>query len=240
MFRSLTVAAAVLAALSTFALSAQAQTAAPAKKAAAKKPAAKAAPVEATNDSLNEAQLTIADRVMTGVAECEFKEKVDVEKIPGHNGNFKVTFDKKSYVMVPEETTTGAIRLVDVTGAVVWIQIPMKSMLMNQKEHHRLVDNCQEDEQRIAVQASQKAGATAGALAPSVASPGSIAAAGGAAAQQNAQAAAAANAQAAETAAPGSTVTTTATTTVTTKVTPTAPAKNGAATPSTAASGMWK
>ena len=242
MIRTLT-AAAALAAISMLTVApAQAQTAAPAKKAAAKKPAAKPAaePVSATNDNLNPGQLTMADRVLTGVADCEFKEKVDVEKIPGHNGNFKVTYDHKSYIMVPEETTTGAIRLVDTTGAVVWIQIPMKSMLMNQKEHHRLVDNCQEDEQRIAVQASQKAGATAGALAPSVASPGSIAAAGGAAAQQNAQAAAAANAQAAETAAPGSTVTTTATTTVTTKVTPTAPAKNGAATPSTAASGMWK
>jgi len=238
MFRTLTTTAA-LAVLSTFTLSsafAQATPAANAKpKAAAKKPAAKtaAAPVSATNDNLNPAQLTIADRVLVGVADCEFKEKVNVEKIPGHNGNFKVTYDKKTYVMVPEETTTGAIRLVDLSGAVVWIQIPMKSMLMNQKEHHRLVDGCQEDEQRIAVQASQKAGANAGALAPSVASPGSIAAAGGVAA---------ANAAAADTAAPGSTVTTTqtTTTTTTTKVVPPAPKSNSSATPSTAASGMWK
>jgi hypothetical protein len=231
MFRTLT-AAAALAALSTFALSpAQAQTTAPAKKAVAKKPAAKAEPVSATNDNLNPAQLSIADRVLTGVADCEFKEKVDVEKIPGHNGNFKVTYDKKTYVMVPEETTTGAIRLVDLSGAVVWIQIPMKSMLMNQKEHHRLVDGCQEDEQRIAVQASQKAGANAGALAPSVASPAAVAAANGVAAT---------NAAVADTAAPGSTVTTTQTTTTTTKVTPAAPVKNSAATPATAASGMWK
>jgi len=228
MFRTLT-AAAALAALSAFALTpASAQTAAaPAKKAVAKKPA-KAEPAPATNDNLNPVQLTLADRVLTGVAECEFKEKVDVEKIPGHNGNFKVTYEKKSYTMVPEETTTGAIRLVDLTGAVVWIQIPMKSMLMNQKEHHRLVDGCQEDEQRIAVQASQKAAANAGALAPSVASPAAVAAAGGMAAQEAAQAA------------PGSTVTTTTTTTTTTKVVPTPATRNSAATPSTAASGMWK
>jgi hypothetical protein len=220
MFRTLT-AAAVLAALSSLTLTAaQAQTAtpAPAKKVAAKKPA-KAEPVSATNDNLNPAQLSLADRVLTGVADCEFREKVDVEKIPGHSGNFKVTYEKKSYVMVPEETTTGAIRLVDLTGAVVWIQIPMKSMLMNQKEHHRLVDGCQEDEQRIAVQASQKAGANAGALAPSVASPAAVAAAGGRAAQEAAQAAPVA---------------------ATTQVVPAAPTKNSAATPSTAASGMWK
>ena len=195
------------------------------KKAAAK---TAAEPVSATNDNLNPGQLTMADRVMTGVADCEFKEKVDVEKIEGHNGNFKVTFEHKTYIMVPEETTTGAIRLVDTAGAVVWIQIPMKSMLMNQKEHHRLVDNCQEDEQRIAVQSSQKAGANAGALAPSVASPGSIAAAGGLAANN---ATALAN---------GSTVTQTTTTTTTVKVVPPAPTTNSAAVPSTAASGMWK
>jgi len=234
MFRTLTAAAALLA-LSTFALApAQAQTAAsaPARKVAAKKPA-KAEPAPATNDDLNPNQLSLADRVLTGVADCEFKEKVDVEKIAGHSGNFKVTYEHKSYTMVPEETTTGAIRLVDLTGALVWIQIPMKSMLMNQKEHHRLVDGCQEDEQRIAVQASQKAAVNAGALAPGVASPAAVAAANGLADAK------AANAAAVETAPPGSTVTTTSTTVVTTKIVPTAPTKNAAA-PATAASGMWK
>ena len=234
MFRTLT-AAAVLAALSSLTLApAQAQTAAsaPARKVAAKKPA-KAEPAPATNDDLNPNQLSLADRVLTGVADCEFKEKVDVEKIAGHSGNFKVTYEHKSYTMVPEETTTGAIRLVDLTGALVWIQIPMKSMLMNQKEHHRLVDGCQEDEQRIAVQASQKAAVNAGALAPGVASPAAVAAANGLADAK------AANAAAVETAPPGSTVTTTSTTVVTTKIVPTAPTKNAAA-PATAASGMWK
>jgi hypothetical protein len=236
MLRTLT-AAAALAALSTFALSsAFAQGATPAAnakpKAVAKKPAVEA--VSATNDNLNPGQLTMADRVLTGAADCEFKQKVDVEKIAGHNGNFKVTFDHKSYIMVPEETTTGAIRLVDTAGAVVWIQIPMKSMLMNQKEHHRLVDNCQEDEQRIAVQSSQQAGTNAGALAPNVASPAAVAAANGLSAN------AAANAAAAETAAPGSSISSTTTTVVTTKVTATTPKKNSGAAPSTAASGMWK
>ena len=236
MFRTVT-AAAALAALSTLTLSsafAQTAASAPKARAAAKKTAAKAAePVSATNDNLDPGQLSMADRVLTGIADCEFKEKVDVEKIPGHSGNFKVIYEHKTYIMVPEETTTGAIRLVDTAGAVVWIQIPMKSMLMNQKEHHRLVDNCQEDEQRIAVQSSQKAGANAGALAPSVASPAAVAAAQGVAAT---------NAAIADTAPPGSTVTTTQTTvtTVTTKVAPPPPVKNSSATPSTAASGMWK
>jgi hypothetical protein len=227
MSRSLSVVAAALAALSLTTLSVQAQTAAPAKKPVAKKPVAKAEPVSATNDNLNPAQLSIADRVLTGTAVCEFKEKVDVEKIAGHTGNFKVTYNKKSYVMVPEETTTGAIRLVDLSGAVVWIQIPMKSMLMNQKEHHRLVDGCLEDEQRIAVESMKNAGTNAGALAPNVAPPGTVD-----------TSAAAVHAATVNTAAPGSTVTTTTTTTTTTVAPPAV--KNGAAAPTTAASGMWK
>ena len=232
MLRTLT-AAAALAIVSTLSVtSAFAATAAsaPAKgKSAAKKAAAKPAaePVSATNDSLNPNQLSMADRVLTGVADCEFKQKVDIEKIEGHSGNFKLTFDRKSYIMVPEETTTGAIRLVDTAGAVVWVQIPMKSMLMNQKEHHRMVDGCMEDEQRISVQATQQAGTNpaAGATANSNA---------------NANAAAAANAAAVQNAPPGSTVTTTSTTVTTTKVVPPAPVQRGAAAPATAASGMWK
>lgn len=161
MTRTLT--AAALAALASLTLSsAFAAGTAPAAhahaKATAKKPARRAAaPVPATNDNLNPGQLAMADRVMTGVARCEMKETVDIEKIPGHNGNFKLVYARHSYVMVPEETTTGAVRLVDTNGAMVWIQIPAKSMLMNQKEHHRLVDDCQEDAQRVGAQPTAQA-----------------------------------------------------------------------------------
>jgi hypothetical protein len=231
--RILTAAAlAVLTSLSLSTAFAATAASAPAKaKVAAKKPAKAAEPVSATNDNLHPGQLTAADRVLTGDAVCEFKQKVTIERIEGHNGNFKLTFDRKSYIMVPEETSTGAVRLVDTAGAVVWVQIPMKSMLMNQREHHRLVDDCQADEQRIAVQAVQKAGANAAVLAPSVAAPAAIAAAQGVATQNSANAAAMAN---------GATVTTVETTKTTTQVIPAAPAKHGATAPATAASGMWK
>ncbi|MET0381995.1 MAG: hypothetical protein ABW032_01090, partial [Burkholderiaceae bacterium] len=169
MFRTLT-AAAALAASSTFcAAAAAAQPASAPAKATKKAPAKKSVPAaaaEAFNDSLNPVQLSMADRVLTGVAQCEMKQKVDIQKLPGHNGNFKLTYERRSYTMVPEETTTGAIRLVDTAGAVVWVQIPRKSMLMNQKEHHRMVDDCQQDEQRIAVESAAAAGANAPHLAP--------------------------------------------------------------------------
>ena len=227
MSRSLSVAA--LAVLASLSLSTAFATTAASKPAAKKTAKAAAEPVSATDDNLNPNQLTLADRVLVGEASCELKQKVEIERVEGHAGNFKLTFNHKSYVMVPEETTTGAIRLVDTGGSVVWVQIPMKSMLMNQREHHRMVDDCQEDEQRIAVQASQKAGANAAVLAPSVAASAAVVAAQGGVVAQNAVALA-----------NGATVTSTETTTVTTRVVATPPAQRAAAAPATAASGMWK
>jgi hypothetical protein len=231
MLRTLTAAAALVALSFAAAMPASAASAASApaaKKQPVKKiyPVKPAEPVSATNDNLNPGQLSMADRVLTGVAECEFKQKVDIEKIEGHSGNFKLTFDHKTYVMVPEETSTGAIRLVDTGGAVVWVQIPKKSMLMNQKEHHRMVDNCQEDEQRIASQSSSEAAANAPVLAPSVAGPAT--ATTGAAATAPAPAS------------PATTTTTVTTTTTTVKVVPPAPVQRSAKAPDAAASGMWK
>ena len=152
MIRSL-IAAAALAALSMnaafAATAASAPAKAPAKKTAAKsaaKPAAKPAAPEAP---LTDGQLAVAERVMTGTAECEFKQTVNVEKdvAPGH---FKVSFGKMSFTMVPQETTTGAVVLVDKVKDVEWLQIPSKSMLLDQKSHHRLVTECQEAAQKTA------------------------------------------------------------------------------------------
>ena len=157
MSRTLTAATAlaVFAALAAVPALAQARTTA--KKTVAKKASSRKAAEPETNDNLSPGQLAEAGRVFTGVAQCELRQKVDIEKIPGHEGNFKLTFDRRSYVMVPEETTTGAVRLVDVNGTMVWIQIPMKSMLMNAKEHHRLVDECEESAQLAAEQGAAAA-----------------------------------------------------------------------------------
>lgn len=98
-------------------------------------------------------QLDIAARVLTGRADCEFNQSVQVDAVPEHPGYFRVAFNKASYMMAPEETTTGAVRLVDKNAGVVWLQIPVKSMLMNSKVGQRMVDACQHAEQRAAVEA---------------------------------------------------------------------------------------
>ena len=150
------VGAALLAAAFTIALPAFAADAPakPAKKPAATKkaeakPAAPAA--EEPAQALTEGQLAAAGRVMVGTASCEFNQQVSVAALDGKPGHFKVGFNKSSYVMVPEETTTGAVRLEDKKNGMVWVQIPAKSMLLNAKAGQRMVDGCQQKEQRAAL-----------------------------------------------------------------------------------------
>jgi hypothetical protein len=143
---------------------------APAKKAAEPKEPAKAEP-----ETLTDAQLDAAKRVITGEADCEFKQKVLVKPVPDQPGHFTLTFGKTTYHMTPEETTTGAVRLLDKKQDVVWIQIPVKSMLLNRKISQRMVDACQHGEQRAAVEAVEQA-RVAAAAAQTAASAANVAA----------------------------------------------------------------
>jgi hypothetical protein len=136
-------------------------------------PASKAKPVKTSQQKKSEAaglavaaaavsaitanQLDIAARVLTGKADCEFGEHVSVDAIAAHPGHFKVSFKKASYTMTPEETSTGAVRLQDKKSGMVWLQIPTKSMLMNQKAGQRMVDGCTQSEQRVAMEAAKAA-----------------------------------------------------------------------------------
>ncbi len=98
-------------------------------------------------------QLEIAGRVLTGTADCELNQTVRVEPRADRPGHFRVAFRNATYTMVPEETSTGAVRLYDPRAGVVWLQIPTKSMLMNAKVGQRVVDACMQTEQRIAASA---------------------------------------------------------------------------------------
>lgn len=103
-------------------------------------------------ESITLAQLEIAKRVFTGRARCEHGHSVDVQAVPDKPGFFHVAFGGSRYLMVPEETSSGAVRLFDRHAGVVWLQIPVKSMLMNQKMGQRLLDGCQAPEQASATQ----------------------------------------------------------------------------------------
>lgn len=104
-------------------------------------------------ETISANQLEISHRVLTGAAKCEFNQTVRVEPIEAKPGHFQVAFNNVSYVMTPQETTTGAVRLEDKRNGIVWLQIPSKSMMMNQKAGQRMVDGCQHAEQRAATNA---------------------------------------------------------------------------------------
>src|SRR5262245_12876498 len=111
-----------------------------------------------TAQRVSEAQLRIADRVLTGDAACEFDQTVSVNPIDGRPGHFRLMYKKVAYTVVPEETTSGAIRLEDKKAGIVWLQIPSKSMLMNARAGQRMVDGCMHAEQRAATKAVEAAG----------------------------------------------------------------------------------
>jgi len=98
--------------------------------------------------ALSPEQLSAADRVLLGQSRCEFNQSVNIAAVPGQKGWFNVEFKGKSYLMAPEATTTGAVRLEDKKNGMMWLQIANKSMLMNSKIGQRMVDNCVHPNQR--------------------------------------------------------------------------------------------
>jgi hypothetical protein len=154
--------AAIVAAISCLLVpaGALAQTAAPADKTATKPSAQKKQPVsasrteikstaknmaagiEAAEDALTPAELSIAERVYVGKLPCELGSAVTLTADAKAPGYFDVQGKNFKYRMFPVPTTTGAIRLEDRKAGAVWLQLANKSMLMNQKLGTRLADEC--------------------------------------------------------------------------------------------------
>jgi len=133
----------------------------PATKAAAAKPA-KAAPAkkapppppEPVLADADEAQLAAAERAYLGDYVCEFKETVHIEKHPKTAGYIDIRWQKYRFTMKPVLSSTGALRLEDVTGRTLMIQIANKSMLLDTKIGQRILDDCVHPEQaRLMVEA---------------------------------------------------------------------------------------
>jgi hypothetical protein len=114
-----------------------------------------------TVQRISEAQLQLADRVLTGDATCDFNQVVHVERIDGKPGHFRLSHKKAAYTVIPEETSSGAVRLEDKKAGIVWLQIPSKSMLMNARIGQRIADGCMHPEQRAAVAAAEAAASAA-------------------------------------------------------------------------------
>ena len=137
--------------------SAQSAPAKPAAKPTAKavkpgsKPAAKkAAPVEPPLPTAEGEQLAAAAMTHFGDYACEFDQAVNVNVTPKNDGYVDVRFKAQTWTMKPVLSSTGALRLEDVKGRMLMLQIANKSMLMDTKIGQRLVDGCIHEKQRQA------------------------------------------------------------------------------------------
>ena len=149
MLKSLTAVAALLCCSATFAQTTPAAAPAKAAKpaAAAKVAPKKAAPVEAPLPPAEGEQNAAAAMVHFGAYECEFKQTVQVAMNPKYDGYIDVSFGKQKFTMKPVLSSTGALRLEDVKGQAMMLQIAYKSMIMDTKAGRRLVDECVHEKQ---------------------------------------------------------------------------------------------
>jgi hypothetical protein len=95
-------------------------------------------------------QLAAAERVLVGGYECEFGKRVSIDPQAANQGYFTLKLGKQTWTMKPVLSNTGAVRLEDVKGNALMIQILTKSMLMDTKKGQRMVDGCVHEVQRAA------------------------------------------------------------------------------------------
>jgi hypothetical protein len=150
--------AAVLAAAPAFAADRTKQPAKPAAKTAPAKPASTVA--DASPDQVKAAEL-----VFYGSYDCEFNQNVSVAQSAKHPAYADVKFGQGTWLMKPVLSSTGAVRLEDVRGQTLMVQIAAKSMLLDVKAGKRLVDDCICPKQRELV-AEAKSGKAAAEAAP--------------------------------------------------------------------------
>jgi len=152
---ALWVAGAAVAATPPAATPAAAPAAKPAtKKKVAAKPAPKVA-VEAPLPPAEGEQNAAASMTHFGHYQCEMSQAIDVTMNPKYDGYVDVSFGKQKFTMKPVLSSTGALRLEDVKGQALLLQIAYKSMLMDVKAGRRMVDECVHDKQAAAKKAAE-------------------------------------------------------------------------------------
>jgi hypothetical protein len=152
---------ALFAAAALVGAAAAAQTAAPTKPAA--RPPAKVAPTKPAPKAVVEQPLppadadqkTAATMALVGDYACEFDQTVQVAPSAKHDGYLDMKHKAQTWIMKPVLSATGALRLEDVKGRMLMIQIANKSMVMDTKIGQRLVDGCMHEVQRAFTRAME-------------------------------------------------------------------------------------
>ena len=85
-----------------------------------------------------------AGEVWAGTYQCEHAEKVSMR--PGQGPDMvELQWKTQRWQMRRVDSRSGAMRLEDAGARMVWIQLPNKSMLLDQRQGRRLLDECQHD-----------------------------------------------------------------------------------------------
>ncbi len=92
-----------------------------------------------------------------GEYQCEFKRMIRVLAHPRQEGYVDLHFDKQVVTARPVLSSTGAVRLEDVKGRYLMVQIAFKSMLMDTKIGQRVADECLHDAHHEARRAAAEA-----------------------------------------------------------------------------------
>ena len=102
-------------------------------------------------------QMKAAEMVYMGKYDCEFNQTIEVLQSVKYSGYVDLKSGKSDWLMKPVLSSTGAIRLEDVRGETLMVQIASKSMLLNVKTGHRIVDACISPKQRELMEAAKAA-----------------------------------------------------------------------------------
>jgi hypothetical protein len=103
-----------------------------------------------------EDQLKASEWVHYGTYACEFGKSVLINRDARNPGYVALKHGKQAWTMKPVASSTGAIRLEDIKGRALMLQILTKSMLMDQKTGRRLVDGCVHPTQKAADEQLQR------------------------------------------------------------------------------------
>jgi hypothetical protein len=117
-----------------------------AKSNTAKKPVAKKSATKKVSSSgfvsQSEEIKNLAAQFRSGKFNCEFDNSLTIEPNPAHPGYLTLTHKGTISNMLPVPTNTGALRLEGKASGLMWLQLPTKSMLMNNKLGQRVADEC--------------------------------------------------------------------------------------------------
>lgn len=120
---------------------------APKKKSARSAPPTAPAAAPGVLPPASEEQLSASALVYIGSYVCDFSKSIKVARDTKDEGYIDVQFGKLHFVMKPVLSPTGAVRMEDVRGQMLLLQIPAKSMLLDRQSGHRVVDDCVNEKQ---------------------------------------------------------------------------------------------